>query len=227
MCWPLYKGIDAMYKPGVRTRCKSNTPRAIAAAFCLLLCTVWCCSFASRAGAEVPYYAQLDNRFEPHATCSLTSMAMVLDYLNIPVPGQGRTADRLYQRFGKLQFVPAFAGAFNALAQAAGSPWRDNATENGTLAELRQRARQGLPSIVHGWFTEAGHILLVIGYDGEFYKVHDPYGAWNLEKRGRYDTGKSGAAIRYPKAAFEQAINDNGTGDDLWLHRFEQPAAGQ
>ncbi|AFU98744.1 C39 family peptidase [Simiduia agarivorans] len=201
--------------------------RFFASGFYLLLLVAWSVFFAPRVQAEVPYYSQLDNRFEPHATCSLTSMAMVLDYLNIPVAGEGRTADRLYQRFGKLQFVPVFAEGFNALAQEADSDWRDNATEAGTLAELRQRARQGLPSIVHGWFTEAGHILVVIGYDGEFYTVHDPYGAWNLEKRGSYDTGKSGKAIRYPKAAFEQAINDNGTGDDLWLHRFEQHATGQ
>lgn len=204
-----------------RMRCESLFPRCIAAAFYLLLVAVWCVGFAPRAEAEVPYYSQLDNQFEPHATCSLTSMAMVLDYLQIPLAGDGRTADRLYQRFGKLQSVPAFAEGFNAVAQAAGSHWRDNATETGTLAKLRQRARQGLPSIVHGWFTEAGHILVVIGFDGDFYRVHDPYGVWNLEKWGSYDSTRSGAAIRYPKAAFEHAINDNGTGDDLWLHRFE------
>ncbi|UTA48375.1 C39 family peptidase [Simiduia sp. 21SJ11W-1] len=172
-------------------------------------------------GNPVPYYSQLENRHEPAATCSLTSMAMVLDYLNIAVPGNGRTADRIYERYGKLQTVPAFANGFNTLAKEAGSLWRDNATLQGTLTELRARAAQGLPSVVHGWFTKAGHIVVVIGFDGTHYTVHDPYGAWNLEKWGNYDTAKSGNAIRYPKAAFEYAINDNGQGNDLWLHRFE------
>ena len=172
---------------------------------------------------EVPYFSQLNNTYEPAATCSITSMAMVTEYLGITnSAAQGVSSpDFIYQKYGKLQTVDVFVKGFNELAEQANSPWRDNGTEAGTIAELRERAQNNLPSVVHGWFTSAGHILVVIGFDGEFYTVHDPYGRWNEKKWGGYDTAQSGRAIRYPREAFEFAINDNGEGNDLWLHRFE------
>jgi hypothetical protein len=39
--------------------------------------------------------------------------------------------------------------------------------------------------------------------------------------KGSYDTSVSGKNQKYPRAAFESAINDNGMGNDLWLHIFE------
>ena len=58
--------------------------------------------------------------------------------------------------------------------------------------------------------------MVVIGYDGVNYTVNDPYGKWLLVT-GSYDTTISGKGQKYPKAAFEKAINDNGLGNDLWL----------
>ncbi|GAB3020573.1 C39 family peptidase [Bowmanella dokdonensis] len=172
---------------------------------------------------SVPYYSQLENSYQPHATCSVTSLAMITDFFGITDPSVlgKRTPDYLYERFGLLQDVPSLAGGFNQLAQEAGSTVRDTGWTNGTLAQLRDLAAQGKPTIVHGWFTNPGHILVVTGFDGDYYTVQDPYGKWNLQKWGSYDTSVSGKNQKYPKAAFEYAINDNGTGDDLWLHVFE------
>lgn len=172
----------------------------------------------------VPYYSQLDNRFEPKATCSTTSMAMITDYLGMTNQAAQSlpTPDFIYQKFGKLQMVDSFSKGFNALAIQANSAWRDDATEQGTIDELRARAAAGIPSVIPGWFTPSGHILVVLGFDGESYIVHDPYGRWDQHKWGSYDTSISGAYLHYEKSAFEYAINDNGQGDDLWLHRFKQ-----
>lgn len=175
------------------------------------------------APQTVPYWDQKLNAVNPYGTCSITSLAMITDFFGLTDPtvlGQ-RTPDYLNSRFGVLQDVASLAWGFNTIAQEKGSPIRDLGVTNGTLAQLRQLASEGKPTIVHGWFTSPGHILVVTGYDGSHYTVNDPYGVWNLQKWGSYDTSKSGKGVRYPKAAFEYAINDNGTGNDLWLHRFE------
>ncbi|MDX5405600.1 MAG: C39 family peptidase [Chromatiaceae bacterium] len=174
----------------------------------------------------VPYYNQLDNVNQPTSTCSVTSLAMVTDFFGITQPSDTvRVPDQLYQRYGLLQDVPVLSGAFNQLALEAGSSARATGLTNGTFAQLQEHVSKGLPAIVHGWFTPPGHILVVTGYDGEYYTVHDPYGKWDLTKFGGYDTSVSGKNIRYPKAEFEHAINDNGTGDDLWLHLFAPQTA--
>ena len=174
--------------------------------------------------ADVPYWKQTENAYDPYGTCSVTSLAMVTDYFGITDPDDigYRTPDYIYERFGGvLQSVAALKNGFNTLAQEAGSPLRNVGKENGTIAELRALASQGKPTIVHGWFTQPGHIMVVTGFDGEYYTVNDPYGRWNLQKWGSYDSSVSGEGQRYPKDAFEYAINDNGTGDDLWIHIFE------
>ncbi|WP_245785687.1 C39 family peptidase [Alkalimonas amylolytica] len=182
--------------------------------------------------SAVPFFSQLDNQHRPHASCSLTSLAMITSYFDITATSASSTvSDQLYQRFGLLQTVPALQQGFNTLAIEAGSPMRAHSLEQGTLTQLRAELAAGRPVIVHGWFTQPGHIVVVTGFEDGHYIVHDPYGQWNLEKWGRYDSTVSGKNIRYPQAAFEHAINDNGTGDDLWLHLFRStndwPAIGQ
>ncbi|GAA5524432.1 hypothetical protein Maes01_00989 [Microbulbifer aestuariivivens] len=180
----------------------------------------------AQAGAapDLPYWQQTENRFEPERTCSLTSLAMVTDSLGLTSPDvNGRTPDYLFTKLGGVrQTVPALQSAFNSIAEAAGSQYRAHSKTDGTIAEVRQALNQGHPVIIHGWFTPSGHILVVTGFDGSHYTVHDPNGRWNLKKWGAYDTSVSGQGLRYPREAFERAINDNGSGDDLWLHIFRR-----
>ena len=170
----------------------------------------------------VPHWSQLSNAVDPYGTCSGTSMAMITDFYALTNPtslGQ-RTPDYIYSRFGKRQTVATLAEVFNTIAAEKGSGLRDYGTTTGTFDQLRQRASQGKPTIVHGWFTTPGHIMVVTGYDGVNYTVNDPYGKWLLTT-GSYDTSVSGKGQKYPKAAFERVINDNGMGNDLWLHIFQ------
>ena len=170
----------------------------------------------------VPHWSQLSNAVNPNGSCSITSMAMVTDFFNLTSAaalGQ-RTPDYLNARFGSRQTVPTLAQVFNTIAMEKGSSLRDNGTTTGTIAQLRQRASQGKPTIVHGWFTNPGHIMVVTGFDGTHYTVNDPFGKWLL-MQGSYDTTVSGKGQRYPAAAFDRVINDNGMGNDLWLHIFE------
>ncbi|MBE0379871.1 C39 family peptidase [Pseudoalteromonas prydzensis] len=171
----------------------------------------------------VPYYKQLNNYYDPYGTCSVTSLAMVTDMAGFTDPTvNGRTPDYLYEELGGvLQTVPALEWGYNEMARRVGSSKRADSKTNGTITELRNAVNAGKVAIVHGWFTNPGHIMVVTGFDGTHYTVNDPFGQWNLQKWGSYNSDVSGKGLRYPKAAFEYAINDNGTGDDLWVHIFE------
>lgn len=174
----------------------------------------------------MPYYDQYDNAEEGWRACNITSVAMVLDFYQIsPAQNQfARTPDYLHARFGIQQQPKALAKVFNTVAQETNSDVRDHFFEQGTIEQLQTHLQSGHPAIVHGWFTRSGHIMVVTGYDGKYYTVNDPAGRWNLKKyaAGQYDKTVSGHGIKYPAEAFEYAINDNGTGDDLWLHLFSK-----
>lgn len=175
--------------------------------------------------SDVPYYRQYDNLERGGSACNITSVAMMVDYFGIALGSADKTRmpDKIYDRFGIKYNPEELAAIFNIIAREANANVRDVFYERGTIAQLRNELANGNPVIVHGWFTKPGHIMVVTGFDGENYTVNDPAGRWNLKKWGAnsYDTSVSGQSIKYPAAEFEYAINDNGTGDDLWLHVFE------
>jgi len=189
------------------------------ASFIYLICV------APSLAADVPYYSQYKNEEEGHRACNITSVAMILDHFNISVEGSNalRTPDKLYERFGIKQNPEELWAIFNIIARESQSKIRGRFLEQGTITQLRQQVQEGNPVIIHGWFTKSGHILVVTGFDGENYIVNDPGGRWNLKKfsDGNYDKTVSGHGIKYPAKEFEYAINDNGKGNDLWLHIFE------
>lgn len=193
--------------------------------FSLLLLTPLSVVVASEK-QSVPYFFQHDNLEQGWRACNITSVAMVLDFYEVKLPTHKyeRTPDYLFARFGIKQQPEELAAIFNVVAREAGAKVRDQFFERGTIEQLREHVKSGHPAIVHGWFTESGHILVVTGFDGENYIVNDPAGRWNLKKfaAGKYDQTVSGENIKYPAKSFDFAINDNGTGDDLWLHLFKQ-----
>ncbi|MEO2279133.1 C39 family peptidase [Pseudoalteromonas pernae] len=173
---------------------------------------------------DVVYYNQYENIEQGWRACGITSIAMMLDHFSVPVPKdpESRTPDYVFSRFGIRQQPEELAAIFNVLARQAGVSVRDHFYENGSITQLREHLKSGHPAMVHGWFTESGHILIVTNFDGAYYTVNDPAGKWNLGKhsQGRYSQTESGQKIKYPASEFEHAINDNGRGNDLWLHIF-------
>ena len=170
-----------------------------------------------------PYYNQNHNRHEPRRACNITSIAMALDFHKVTDPAKlgMRTPDYLYNKYGLHFDAASLANIFNAEAAKAGSPVRDRWTGSGTISQLRSLVSAGKPVVIHGWFTPPGHIVQVIGFDGANYIVNDPNGVWNLVRRGGYNTAKSGQAVKYPAAAFDAVITDNGRGNDLLMHVFQ------
>jgi len=171
---------------------------------------------------SVPYFYQYANSLHPGASCQNTSIAMVLSKY-----GWTGNPDTITSRFGKdrAQSPAGLADVFNTLAQEAGISARLTANTSGSRDRLHQLLAAGKPVIVHGYFTGYGHVLVATGYDGSHYTANDPAGRWAQAWKGGYPYGYNSAAgrgIRYPRAAFDQAIaTSNGSSYlPLWFHEL-------
>lgn len=190
---------------------------------------------------DVPYFSQLDNKFEPYTACNVTSLAMCLWYLGIRGRGsQRQLEDELYilavdngwNRFSTLG-LKGLAESFAGI--------QDDLTEKGTLKDIRQAIDEGKLCIVHGFFTPPGHIMVVNGYTDSGFIVNDPNGEWYPWTYDRNEPGgnnKKGEGLEYSKRAItsccdswslgeaqiryssisnSQAENEANT---IWLHRI-------
>jgi peptidoglycan hydrolase-like protein with peptidoglycan-binding domain len=90
--------------------------------------------------------------------------------------------------------------------------YQDNFQPDAKWAEVKAWIDRGKPCITHGWFTQSGHIICIIGYNSNGWIVHDPYGEWHKDG---YDTQKSGANLLYSYAMMKDVCGPDG---DLWIH---------
>ncbi len=81
--------------------------------------------------------------------------------------------------------------------------------------DIKQHIANGNPVVVHGYFTNFGHIIVVKGYDDQTKEwiCNDPYGKW-LGYSGGYDTNVSGSSVRYGYDNFYRACYEGG----IWCH---------
>lgn len=175
-------------------------------------------SNASAGGLpNVPYFFQYDNRLFPGSSCQNTSIAMVLAYL-----GWRGNPDDITSAYGKYmaQEPAGLARLFNIYGQNMGASMRLLPNTNGSIAGLKSELDRGHPVIIHGYFTRAGHVVVVLGYDEDGYYVHDPAGAWSQVFKGGYSSGGSGRTTFYRRSAFEAAIatSDGYNRLPLWYH---------
>ena len=169
---------------------------------------------------DVPYFYQYANDLYPESTCQNTSVAMLLAYY-----GWRGEPDDITRQWGKdyAQSPSGLAAVFNSTAAAAGISERLHAHTSGTLAGFRALLADGIPVIVHGYFTGSGHVVVALDWDGSGYVVNDPAGRWNQRFMGGYPSGyapTAGDHVRYGAAAFEAAVatSDGASYLPLWYH---------
>lgn len=165
----------------------------------------------------VPYLSQLDNEQNPYGSCNVTSVAMCMKFLapdrNFGCPPGVQLEDFLQDvldSHGKsrhspydLEWLLTYFGipdTFSPIANwAAAKKWLDD----------------GNPLIVHGYFTQSGHIIVIRGYDekGDWI-VNDPAGEW-FSDGYRYGEDLTGENLVYSDRMMQNCCGVNG---DLWLH---------
>ena len=173
--------------------------------------------------SNITYFNQYDNNLYPGSSCQNTSVAMLLSKF-----GWWGRPDDITRDWGKdyAQSPSGLANMFNELASNNNIHKRLTPITNGTIQEFRSQLAQGKPTIVHGYFTGYGHVLLALEFDGTHYTVNDPAGCWTEQFKAGYDwcpAGKTGERIKYSKEAFEAAISttDGWNYLPLWFHKLD------
>lgn len=170
---------------------------------------------------SVPYYQQVDNRYEPMRTCNTSSCAMVARFLGAKI----KSDDEYYQIVRKYGDTTDHNAQTKALAEIkVKSIWNTNLG----FEDLDQSLAAGLPvviGILHRGSIAAptgGHMIVVIGKTAkQDYICHDPFGSL-LDAGGGY-TGavENGKSVVYPRHVLNRRwlVEDKNSG---WGRLFSQ-----
>jgi len=148
---------------------------------------------------KVPYFQQVDNKYEPMRTCNTSSCAMVAKFMGAQISGD----DEYYQKVIKYGDTTDHGAQTKALSELGiKSVWR---TDLG-FDDLDQSLEAGLPIVIgilhRGSLASptGGHMIVVMGRTAsQDYICHDPFGSL-LDPGGGY-TGdvNNGNAVVYPR----------------------------
>jgi hypothetical protein len=158
---------------------------------------------------DVPYFYQYDNDYEPGGTCGITSTAMALGWW---YPGVW-TPDELYLTYGKPQ-----AQSPDGITEIM--EWEGlyaDYTYGGTRDQIRDHLDAGRPVIVHGYWTSAGHIAVIVGYTDTDWIVNDPAGDWYV----CYGCGEADHILYPIGGAWDDEMSWDG---DLWFSTSDDRA---
>lgn len=167
----------------------------------------------------VPYFSQLDNAYYPYIACNVTSLAMCLAFWGIEPSGRRQLEDELHLKAIDNDWNRFTTTGLKKLAESFPGI-RDDLTEQGTLQDIRQAIDQNKLCIVHGFFTERGHILVIKGYNDRGFIVNDPNGEWYP---WYYDTRVSGEGLVYSKKAITSCCDSWSQGEAVIRYRNMSP----
>lgn len=149
---------------------------------------------------KVPYFQQVDNKFEAMRTCNTSSCAMSARFLGAKISGD----DAYYQVVRKYGDTTDHQAQTKALAEVGiKSTWHTNLG----FDDLDEHLAIGLPTVIgilhRGSLCSptGGHMIVVIGSTAKKdYICHDPYGSL-LDAGGGY-TGdvNNGNSVAYPRS---------------------------
>lgn len=160
---------------------------------------------------KVPYLSQLDNANNPTGSCNVTSIAMALQFYGIDA-----VPDDLYTEMlnsGLIRHSPQDL----AIVANKRDGVKDEFSPGASIDDVRSHLDTENPGVIHGYFTNSGHIVCVVGYNEKGLVVHDPYGKWLGGTD--YDTSVSGEYLTYSYESIEASCLPDGT---CWLHKFSK-----
>lgn len=165
---------------------------------------------------DMPYFYQYHNDYFPASTCQNTAIAMLLKYY-----GWQGDPDQITKKFGKMkaQYGGGFSEVFNHYASNSDLNVRIRNNVNVSPQYIEEQLKKGKPVIAHGKFTSYGHIIVLVGFDDQYYYANDPAGKWDQKYRGDYGarTPQNGKYVRYKKDNLLRAM-ERSVG--LWIHEL-------
>jgi hypothetical protein len=147
---------------------------------------------------SVPYFSQYDNLYEPGSTCGNTSGAMVVSY-NV---GQRIYPDTIYKEFGKSmgQSPEGLASIYRSYGLYAKS------TRRGTRSEIVDHLNHNRPVVIHGYFTQSGHVVSFVGVTKSGLIANDPAGNWKRCAYCGYNASMSGEGVQYSWSELSNSV---------------------
>jgi hypothetical protein len=184
--WKYYKGLP--HQQQAIEYLEGTTGESVITEFLRL----WKLNSNSSIMLAVPYFNQVDNRYEPMRTCSTSSHAMAAKFLGAKISGD----DDYYARFVKGQFDSTdWDGHTRALAKLGiKSVYHQDLGFDDLDREL-ERGKPIVIGILHrGTLADprGGHVLVVIGKNetSTGYFVNDPFGSILDGYQGPVENGK-------------------------------------
>jgi peptidoglycan hydrolase-like protein with peptidoglycan-binding domain len=148
---------------------------------------------------NVPFYKQTDNYTMPDRTCNSSACAMAAKYLGANISGDDQYLRRVLQH-GDTTDHSAQTRALNDFGIKSSFHY------NLDFKDIDKALAQGKPVVIginHRGPRHAptgGHMVTVIGKQGNDYIVNDPYGSLNDGYTGAVENGKG---VRYSRAELE------------------------
>jgi uncharacterized protein YvpB len=157
----------------------------------------------------VPYFHQLDHGPQGYRMCFTTSAAMVAAFFGVVNTQQEYSQVR--EQYGDTIYAKPHVEALQKLGLKA--EFRNNADDALVEAEIAS----GRPVLV-GWLHRGdlsrgespscdergcGHWSVIVGFDQEFWYIHDPMGQVDLERGGHFSK-YGGKSVKIPRASFKQ-----------------------
>ena len=133
---------------------------------------------SSAVKLDVPYKSQLDNLEHPCGSCNVTCLAMCMEFVKPSLkPSDGsQLEDNLFRyaiNNGLSRHSP-----YDLAKIAESNGVRDRFDKDATIKKVQTWLSEGKPAVTHGYFTNFGHIITLVGYDDKGFVVHDPNGEW-------------------------------------------------
>ena len=164
-----------------------------------------------------PYHTQTNNEVAPGGTCNVTCLAMALRGLGWECPDPGQQSEdylaRKMQSLGLDRESPLDLAAI-VREVAPSIPWRFDFAA--TWDQIDAHLAKDKPVILHGYFTDAGHVVLAIAVEGDTYTVLDPWGRCLFPGYERnYEWGPDhGDHVQYSRSQLTSVCEDKG----IWAH---------
>lgn len=164
---------------------------------------------------KMKYYSQWLNQIDPTGSCNVSCLAMALDALGIKV-----TPDALYKRAQAKGLIVTVTDTLTILAAEYGVV--DKFTSGGTFEAIKKAIDLHRPVILRGYFTKAGHIINVKGYDKNGLIVNDPWGEWWPTG---YDNYASGENLHYSWNLIGRTCSPESPNNPqhIWFHQLYIP----
>lgn len=171
--------------------------------------------------SSVPYKSQRDNNLNPDGACNVTSIAMCLEYCQVARrKSSGQFEDELYQYALDQGLSRHSPQDLAQIVQDYGA--KDALAIHATFDEVKAWLAAGNSAVTHGYFTDFGHIVVLVGYDDTGFIVHDPYGEWFADGYDRNDPNGNNEKGKFQHYSYKLIHNTCAYDGEFWVHFISQ-----